>query len=84
MGSALRMARIYHERYPFILEWSNAKGRTALHVAALKGNEELVRVRIMFILLRMSGINMMICAQMLCDLGADLDLPDEEGNTPLH
>ena len=45
MGAALRMARIYHERYPFILEWSNAEGKTALHVAALKGNEELVRVR---------------------------------------
>ena len=46
LGAALRMARIYHERYPFILEWSNVQGKTALHVAALKGNEELVRVRV--------------------------------------
>lgn len=45
MGAALRMARIYYERYPFILEWSNVDGKTALHVAALKGNEDIVRVR---------------------------------------
>ncbi|EJD01422.1 ankyrin [Fomitiporia mediterranea MF3/22] len=64
MGAALRMARIYYERYPFILEWSNVQGKTALHAAALKGNEEL--------------------AAMLCDLGADFDLPDNLGNTPLH
>lgn len=46
MGAALRMARIYYERYPFILEWSNVDGKTALHVAALKGNEDIVRVSI--------------------------------------
>ena len=23
-------------------------------------------------------------AQMLCDLGADVDLADDQGNTPLH
>ncbi|TDL29429.1 ankyrin [Rickenella mellea] len=44
MGAALRMARLYYERYPFILEWSNLQGKTALHVGALKGNEELVRM----------------------------------------
>ena len=44
IGSALRMARMYYDRYPFILDWSDSSGRTALHVAALKGNEELVRV----------------------------------------
>lgn len=38
------MAQLYYDRYPFILEWSNTQGKTALHVAALKGNEELVRV----------------------------------------
>ncbi|KAI5123443.1 hypothetical protein M0805_006148 [Coniferiporia weirii] len=64
MGAALRMARMYYERYPFILEWSNVQGKTALHAAALKGNEDLAR--------------------MLCDLGADYDLPDNLGNTPLH
>lgn len=41
----LRMARLYYDRYPWILDWSNAQGKTALHIAALKGNEELVRVR---------------------------------------
>ena len=45
LGAALRMAQLYYNRYPFILEWSNTQGKSALHVAALKGNEELVRVR---------------------------------------
>lgn len=40
---AQRMARRYFERYPFILDWSNLQGKTALHVAAIKGNEEFVR-----------------------------------------
>ncbi|KAG1892330.1 hypothetical protein F4604DRAFT_1698879 [Suillus subluteus] len=40
MGAALRMARLYYERYPWILDWSNVQGKTALHMAALKGNEE--------------------------------------------
>ncbi|KIJ70081.1 hypothetical protein HYDPIDRAFT_104756 [Hydnomerulius pinastri MD-312] len=44
MGAALRMARSYVDRYPWILDWSNSQGRTALHMAALKGNEELVRL----------------------------------------
>ena len=44
-GAAVRMARLYYDRYSFILDWSNVHGKTALHVAALKGNEELVRVR---------------------------------------
>jgi len=45
MGAALRMARLYYDRFPWILDWSNSQGKTALHMAALKGNEELVRVR---------------------------------------
>lgn len=49
MGAALRMARLYYDRYPFILDWSDSSGKTALHVAALKGNEELCRVRHPFI-----------------------------------
>jgi hypothetical protein len=44
VGSALRMSKFYWERYPDTLDWSNDKGRTALHVAALKGSEELVQV----------------------------------------
>ncbi|KAF9008950.1 ankyrin repeat-containing domain protein [Cyathus striatus] len=43
-GAVLRMARMYYDRYSWILDWSNAQGKTALHIAALKGNEELVRM----------------------------------------
>ncbi|KAF4619314.1 hypothetical protein D9613_005336 [Agrocybe pediades] len=43
-GAHLRMARLYYDRYPWILDWSNVYGKTALHIAALKGNEELVRM----------------------------------------
>ncbi|PCH41128.1 ankyrin [Wolfiporia cocos MD-104 SS10] len=64
LSATLRMARLYYDRYPDTLDWANVEGKTALHVAALRGNEELVR--------------------MLCDLGADFDLTDNEGNTPLH
>jgi len=64
MAATQRMAQTYCERYPFMLEWSNVQGKTALHAAALKGNEGLVR--------------------MLCEMGADYDLPDNLGNTPLH
>jgi hypothetical protein len=44
VGATVRMAKLYYDRYPETLDWSNAKGRTALHVAALKGNEDLVEV----------------------------------------
>jgi hypothetical protein len=44
-GASLRMARLYYDRYTWILDWSNTQGKTALHIASLKGNEELVRVR---------------------------------------
>ncbi|QRV87374.1 ankyrin repeats [Ceratobasidium sp. AG-Ba] len=40
----LRMARLYLERYAFLLDWPNVQGMTALHQAALKGNEEFVRM----------------------------------------
>lgn len=43
-GAALRMARIYFDRYPYIIDWSNSEGKTCLHIGSLKGNEELVRV----------------------------------------
>ncbi|KAF7288299.1 ANK-REP-REGION domain-containing protein [Mycena chlorophos] len=43
-GAALRMARMYYDRYPDILDWSNVHGKTALHMASLKGHEELVRM----------------------------------------
>ncbi|KAF9268104.1 ankyrin [Marasmius fiardii PR-910] len=44
MRAALRMARLYYDHYPKTIHWANIHGRTALHVAALKGNEELVRM----------------------------------------
>ena len=44
LSATLRMARLYYDRYPDILDWANVEGKTALHVAALKGKEELVRV----------------------------------------
>ena len=47
-GAYLRMAQLYYERYNWVLDWSNIHGKTALHIAALKGNEELVRVCVYF------------------------------------
>ncbi|VDB98729.1 unnamed protein product [Peniophora sp. CBMAI 1063] len=44
LGAALRMARLYFERYPYILDWSNSEGRTALHVAAMTGKDDMVRM----------------------------------------
>lgn len=44
MAAVLRMAKLYYDRYPLILDWSDSSGKTALHVAALKGNEELCRM----------------------------------------
>jgi uncharacterized protein len=44
MGAALRMARLYYDRYPWTLDWSNVHAKTALNIASLRGNEELVRV----------------------------------------
>ncbi|KAE9397127.1 ankyrin [Gymnopus androsaceus JB14] len=42
--AALRMATLYYERCPKTLDWTNIHGKTPLHAAALKGNEELVRM----------------------------------------
>lgn len=49
VGAALRMSKLYYDRYTWILDWSNVQGKTALHVAALKGNEELVGVSMGFL-----------------------------------
>jgi len=82
IGAALRMARLYYDRYSWTLDWSNVHGKTALHIASLKGSEELVRVRSLVI--SSSIMRIIIVYQMLCDLGADFDLSDNKGNTPLH
>lgn len=59
-----RMTEIYHTLFPFLLDWSNSGGKTALHVAAQAGNASFI--------------------SLLCDLGADVDLTDLQGNSPLH
>ncbi|KAG0145058.1 hypothetical protein CROQUDRAFT_94278 [Cronartium quercuum f. sp. fusiforme G11] len=33
---------LYHSHYPFVLDWANAEGMTALHVASQKGHEATV------------------------------------------
>ncbi|KAF9653395.1 ankyrin [Thelephora ganbajun] len=43
-GAALRMAKLYYDRYPYIKDWANSQGKTALHVASMRGNEEIVRM----------------------------------------
>ena len=43
-GAALRMAKLYYDRYQYIRDWANLQGKTALHVASMRGNEEIVRV----------------------------------------
>lgn len=63
-SAQMRMARLYFDRFPFTIDWSNMHGKTAMHNAALRGSDDFVR--------------------MLCDLGADIDLPDLQGNSPLH
>ena len=44
-AAALRMAKLYYDRYPYIRDWANSQGKTALHAASMRGNEEIVRVR---------------------------------------
>ena len=58
------MTQLYHTLFPFLLDWSNSGGKTALHVAAQAGNHSFI--------------------SHLCDLGADVNLTDLQGNTPLH
>lgn len=55
VGAGLRMSRMYWDRYPWILDWSNIHGKTALHMAALKGNEELAGVCDLFLCHDFSG-----------------------------
>lgn len=82
--TALRMARMYYERYPYLIDWSNVHGKTAMHVAATKGNEGFVRVWLTSLMLPKCLDVSNVSDKMFCDLGADFDLPDLQGNTPLH
>ena len=36
------MTQLYHSLFPFLLDWSNSGGKTALHVAAQAGNHEFI------------------------------------------
>jgi ankyrin repeat protein len=38
------MAQLYLEHHAYLLDWPNMQGMSALHQAALKGNEAFVRV----------------------------------------
>jgi hypothetical protein len=82
-GAALRMARLYVDRYPDTINWANDEGKTPLHVASLKGNEELVQVRVAVHLAEHKSLRVRLL-QMLLEMSADPDLTDNEGNTPLH
>ncbi|PVG03620.1 ankyrin [Serendipita vermifera] len=42
--ASMRMARMYLQRFPFITDWCNQHGKTALHIAASNGNDEFVRM----------------------------------------
>ncbi|KAK8866003.1 hypothetical protein IAR55_001154 [Kwoniella newhampshirensis] len=39
---SLRMTHLYHTLFPFLLDWSNSGGKTALHVAAQAGNAPFI------------------------------------------
>ncbi|OXG25888.1 hypothetical protein C361_01848 [Cryptococcus neoformans Tu259-1] len=39
---SLRMTHLYVELFPFLLDWSNTGGKTALHVAAQAGNAPFI------------------------------------------
>ncbi|OCF31091.1 hypothetical protein I316_07222 [Kwoniella heveanensis BCC8398] len=39
---SLRMTQVYHTLFPFLLDWSNSGGKTALHVAAQAGNHRFI------------------------------------------
>ncbi|KAK4688342.1 hypothetical protein P7C73_g1771, partial [Tremellales sp. Uapishka_1] len=40
----LRMTHLYHTLFPFLIDWSNSGGKTALHVAAQAGNFQFVQL----------------------------------------
>lgn len=58
------MTGLYHTLFPFLLDWSNSGGKTALHIAAQSGNSPFI--------------------SLLLSYGADPDLTDLQGNSPLH
>ncbi|KAI9635215.1 ankyrin repeat-containing domain protein [Dioszegia hungarica] len=61
---SVQMTGLYHTLFPFLLDWSNSGGKTALHIAAQSGNTPFI--------------------SLLLSYGADPDLTDLQGNSPLH
>lgn len=39
---------LYHSHYPFVLDWANSEGMTALHIASQKGQESTVALLLDF------------------------------------
>ncbi|GAA5987192.1 hypothetical protein JCM11641_006054 [Rhodosporidiobolus odoratus] len=40
----LDLCELYLSRYPFVVEWANARGQTPLHVAAMKGQDGIAQL----------------------------------------
>lgn len=64
-----------------LLDWQDDEGRTALQVASVRGFEECARVSAVWMAHKRT---LLTSRQLLLDLGADPDLCDVDGNTPLH
>ncbi|KAF8305448.1 ankyrin [Clavulina sp. PMI_390] len=43
-GALVRMARAYHARYPFLVDWTNFRGKTPLHIASITGNDGIAEL----------------------------------------
>lgn len=43
--SLVRMLTAYHARFPFLLDWTNVRGKTPLHLASIVGNVAIAEVR---------------------------------------
>lgn len=42
------MTQLYHALFPFLLDWSNSGGKTALHIAAQSGNAPFISLLLSF------------------------------------
>lgn len=44
-AALIRMLTAYHARFPFLIDWTNVRGKTPLHIAAIVGNHGIAEVR---------------------------------------